>query len=108
MRFRFLILLAMLAVFNFAAPGVDARPAQNNTDTNRDLQGNWHGKLNATFGGLRLVLKISKALDGTFKATMDSPDQGAVNLQVDTFTFKDSYVRFEMDAIHASFDGSLS
>lgn len=108
MRFRLLILLATLAVLNFAAPGVGARPAQNNTDNNQNLQGNWQGKLNATFGGLRLVLKISKAADGTFKATMDSPDQGAIGMPVDTFTFKDSYVRFEMNEIHASFDGGLS
>ena len=100
-----LVLLCSVAVLNADAGQVtSSQPA--NTDTS--IQGNWQGKLNATFGGLWLVLKISKAADGTFKATMDSPDQGAMDLPVDRFIFKDSYVRFEMNQIHASFDGGLS
>ncbi|PYT04865.1 MAG: hypothetical protein DMF60_13900, partial [Acidobacteria bacterium] len=38
----------------------------------------------------------------------DSPDQGVPDLSVDTITFKDSYLRFEMKDIDANFDGGLS
>ncbi len=72
------------------------------------IQGNWRGTLSSPAGKLRLILKISRGADGKLKATLDSPDQGAVDLQVDSITFKDSYVRFEMQMIQASFDGGLS
>jgi pimeloyl-ACP methyl ester carboxylesterase len=115
MRFRSFVFFMMLVAVVLAIGPVSANARTQSTgnhppsvDDRQNLQGNWHGKLNATFGGLRLVLKISKAADGTFKATMDSPDQGAVDLAVDEFTFKDSYVRFEMNDIHASFNGGLS
>src|SRR4030095_7318978 len=45
---------------------------------------------------------------GSLKASLDSPDQGASDLRVDTITFKDSYLWFEMKDIQATFDGGLS
>jgi len=74
----------------------------------RGIEGNWQGTLVSSVGRLRLILKVSKAAHGSYTATMDSPDQRAPNLRVDTITFKDSYVHFEMNDINASFDGGLS
>jgi pimeloyl-ACP methyl ester carboxylesterase len=74
----------------------------------RDIQGNWQGVLNTAVGKLRLILKVTRTADGTLKATMDSPDQHANDLPVATFSFKESYVHFEMPTISASFDGALS
>lgn len=74
----------------------------------QNIQGNWRGTLTSAVGKLRLVLKVSKAADGSLKATMDSPDQRAPDLAVDSITSNDSYVHFEMEAIGASFDGGLS
>jgi len=92
-----------------AAPGNQKTASSAaNVKTGRNIQGTWQGILNSQVGKLRLVLKISKAADGALKATMDSPDQGAADLPVDTITFKDSYLRFEMKDIQANFDGGLS
>ncbi|HXF40369.1 MAG TPA: alpha/beta hydrolase, partial [Blastocatellia bacterium] len=92
-----------------ATPPGQSSPGQiENRDAKRPgIEGNWEGSLNSTAGKLRLILKISKVGDA-FKATMDSPNQGASDLKVDTFTLDDSYVHFVMNDIEASFDGGLS
>ena len=93
---------------NSAADQKGDGPA-NIVDSNRqNIQGDWRGTLNSQVGKLRLILKVSKAADGRLRATMDSPDQRAPDLAVDSITFEDSYVHFEMEAIGASFDGGLS
>ena len=40
------------------------------------LEGNWSGSLQAGDTVLHLVLHVSKTEDGSFKATIDSLDQG--------------------------------
>ena len=115
MRIGSVVLCVMLFGFGAAAKTVDAAPPfQSTTQSDgvdagaRSIQGNWQGALNARFGKFRLVVKVSKAADGKFKATLDSPDQGAADLPVDTISFQDSCVRFELKEIQASFDGGLS
>src|SRR5262245_8153308 len=73
-----------------------------------NIEGAWEGTLD--FGGakLRLVLKISKAADGSLTAKADSPDQGAIDLPVDTISLKDGAVRFEMKRTMASYEGTLN
>lgn len=55
---------------------------------------------------LRLVLKVSRAGDG-FVARLDSLDQNAMNLPIDRITIEGASMRFAMDAIGASFVGTL-
>jgi pimeloyl-ACP methyl ester carboxylesterase len=107
---RVLSLVFLIIQFAFLSAPATAdpmQPGQGNNASRAGIEGNWEGTLNSAAGKLRLVLKISKVGDA-FKAAMDSPDQGAVNLAVDTFTFEDSFVHFEMKGIQASFDGGLS
>lgn len=106
-----LLLFAVGSKIGIANAGTSDQNSAGQTsgvETTKDIQGTWQGILNSPAGQLRLVLKISKAADGTLKATMDSPDQGAADLRVDTINFKDSYLRFEMKDIQATFDGGLS
>jgi pimeloyl-ACP methyl ester carboxylesterase len=81
-----------------------ATPAQATSG----VEGNWQGALDVGNFKLRLVLKISRAADGTLKATVDSLDQSAKDLVVDTITFQDGTLKFEMKALSASFSGNLS
>lgn len=55
---------------------------------------------------LRLVLKVSRAGDG-FVARLDSLDQNAMNLPIDRITIDGATMQFAMDAIGASFVGTL-
>ena len=49
----------------------------------QDVVGNWQGTLKAGAIALRIVLHVSKADDGSLKATMDSLDQGAMGMRRD-------------------------
>lgn len=72
------------------------------------VEGNWRGALDVGAFKLRLVLKISKSADGKLTATVDSLDQNAKDLVVDTITLQDGALNFEMKALSASYTGTLS
>ncbi|MGH9874827.1 MAG: alpha/beta hydrolase family protein [Pyrinomonadaceae bacterium] len=72
------------------------------------IEGNWSGALDVGTFKLRLVLKISKSAEGKLTATVDSLDQNAKDLVVDTITFEEGTLKFEMKALGASYVGTLS
>jgi pimeloyl-ACP methyl ester carboxylesterase len=93
------------------APQISAVSAAIQTPTSQaasGVEGNWQGALEVSAFKLRLVLKISKTPEGKLTATVDSLDQGAKDLVVDTITFQDGTLRFEMKALSASYVGTLS
>ena len=69
------------------------------------IEGNWQGTIDAA--NLRLVVKISKASDGTLAAKIDSPDQGTSDLQVDSVVMNEKTLRLEIKRIGASFEGTI-
>lgn len=71
------------------------------------LSGIWEGVLEVPGARLRLVLKVTSGAEG-LKATLDSLDQGALNLSVDSITVQDAAVTFEMKAIGGGFRGRLN
>jgi pimeloyl-ACP methyl ester carboxylesterase len=67
----------------------------------------WKGLLDVGSAKLHLVLKVwSEA--GARHGALDSPDQGASDLAIDTLTWADGHVHFEMKALGASYDGTLT
>ena len=56
---------------------------------------------------LRLVFKIYKDKNNNLIATMDSPDQGTMDIPVDAVTISDSTIRFDLPNLKAYYDGSL-
>jgi len=71
-----------------------------------DLTGKWLGELKIE-QDLRLVLKVVET-DAGVEATLDSLDQGAMGLAVDTVEIKDGKLVFSMSALSASFEGQLN
>src|SRR3954468_620200 len=66
--------------------------------------GTWNGVFDFNGTKLHLVLKISAGdTSGNYKATMDSPDQGASDLPVDSVTADGDNFAFVMNAIGASY-----
>src|SRR5437879_5153481 len=61
----------------------------------KPLDGNWHGVLKIGPAELRLVFRVSKDKDGKLKASLDSPDQGAKGLPVDSVTREGREVKLE-------------
>ena len=49
----------------------------------KNIAGAWEGKLNAGGASFRIIFRFDKQTDGSYKATMDSPDQGANGLPCD-------------------------
>ena len=72
----------------------------------KELEGFWEGKLKVTAGiELRLVLKVEKGKDGTLKAALASPDQGANNIPISAIDLKDDTLTFESKIIGAKYSG---
>lgn len=67
----------------------------------------WEGVLDVGSAKLRLVLKVT-VINGKFEATLDSLDQGTMNLPVERVQHDASAVRFEMSAIGAQFAGVMN
>jgi hypothetical protein len=74
----------------------------------KGIDGEWMGTLKPPGAELRLALHISKSEDGSLKATIDSIDQGANGIPVNSISLKDSKLTFNVDSIGGSYEGKVS
>ncbi|PWT94180.1 MAG: alpha/beta hydrolase [Blastocatellia bacterium] len=103
-----LFILATLSTCALLGPLAGPLSAQTATQ-NKSVAGTWLGVLSIGGAKLRLVLHVEDAGSGALKATVDSVDQpNGNNLQVDTITYKDNALHFEMKALTIVYDGVLS
>jgi hypothetical protein len=72
------------------------------------IAGDWSGTLNAAGVQLRPALHVSAGESGSFKATLDSLDQGAIGIPVSTIALNGSTVSFQINAIRSSYEGTLN
>jgi pimeloyl-ACP methyl ester carboxylesterase len=70
-------------------------------------EGDWKGTLDAGVVKLDLVLHVLRK-DGALSATLDSPDQGATGLSIDSISITGKLLRFEMKSLGASYEGTFS
>jgi pimeloyl-ACP methyl ester carboxylesterase len=88
-----------LAIFLFAATVTRAQ----------EIAGDWQGALSVGAAELRLVLHVTRASDGSLKATLDSIDQpGANGIPVNSITLKDSKLNLEVQTVHGTYEGKVS
>lgn len=65
--------------------------------TDSDLQGHWTGTLPGDYGlRLHLAVNIAQMADGSFSATLDSPDQQLMAMPFNTVKYASSNVRLDM------------
>jgi hypothetical protein len=69
------------------------------------ITGDWQGTIDTGSQKLRLVLHVTGDQKMGWKATVDSLDQKAMGLTVDTITLADSTLNFEMNRLQANFTG---
>ena len=74
----------------------------------RDVVGTWEGALDVGTVKLKLVLHVAGEKDGSLSATLDSPDQNAKDLPVDSVSVTDNNFRFEMKSLAAVYEGKLT
>src|SRR5208283_4706644 len=72
-----------------------------------DLAGNWQGALEVGQAKLRLLFKISRTPGGVLTGKLNSLDQGAKDIPVETITVKDNTVRLEVKIVQGVYEGSL-
>jgi len=72
------------------------------------IEGIWLGTLKTPGADVRLVFSISSDPEGGYKAAMDSPDQGAKDITMDSVVFKDGLVTIEFKAAMIHYEGTLS
>ncbi len=78
------------------------------TAATQDITGQWNGLLKIQEGvQLRLVFHISKTESG-YASTMDSPDQGAKGLPVNSTKFENNTLNLEATALGMTYTGTLS
>jgi hypothetical protein len=69
------------------------------------VDGSWHGELGGS-AGLRLVLNLTRAGDGSLRGLLDSVDQGS-KLAIDSISTSNDRLRFEIKAIGGVYEGKL-
>src|ERR1044071_3335399 len=72
-----------------------------------DFNGTWEGKISVGVD-LRIVFHVVGNADGSYKSTMDSPDQGGFNLPCDTTIISNGNISIEMKAINAVYTGKFT
>lgn len=71
-------------------------------------EGNWVGRLKTPGGELTLAFRVTRDSAGRLAATIDSPDQGALGVIVDTILFDDGRLLLKVNQIQGLFEGTLS
>lgn len=71
-----------------------------------NFSGIWNATLNVA-GSLHLVLHIQQQQDGTYVATLDSPDQNATGIKCDKATATGNTFTFTIDKLRVSYTGNL-
>lgn len=74
----------------------------------QEIVGTWSGAIETPNGNLRINFHISRADDGGYATTFDSPDQNAFGIPVDSTTYKAPELTFKVNAINFSYKGSLA
>jgi pimeloyl-ACP methyl ester carboxylesterase len=70
-----------------------------------DLTGSWEGSLG---GRLRMILHFERGSSGGWKGKLDSPDQGAMGIPLDTVSFTGDSLRCELRAANAAYVAQMN
>jgi len=104
MRRTGLFMIALM-VLGISISGAASEQAQAQTF---NPAGIWVGTISIGGVDIRIVLKIVARPDGSLAATMDSPDQGAKDIPVDTVKVAGVRLQFEMKSIQGTYDGTFN
>lgn len=74
---------------------------------NVDVKGIWQGSLKVSGTELRIVFKISMGEGDALTATMDSPDQGAIDIPVDEVIVEGDNLTLKVKSIGGVYEGKL-
>jgi len=75
--------------------------------TTNDVIGDWRGTLDAGSAKLRLVFHVKQRPGAGLAGTMDSIDQGARGIPVESVRFTNSTLRMEVKSVNGVYEGTL-
>jgi uncharacterized protein len=87
------------------ARGIQAAPAQE--ATRPGVEGAWTGTLDARGTKLRIVFRVSKDADGSWKTLLDSPDQGVKDIPVNETLVRGDSLIFKSAAVMGTYEGLI-
>jgi fermentation-respiration switch protein FrsA (DUF1100 family) len=99
--------LGLALCAGLAVPSVRGADKDPPKAGDKGLEGIWQGTLKIGNVELRLAFKVTKK-DDKLTATLDSIDQGAKDIPVDSVEQKDATVTFTMAKLKASFEGTMN
>jgi len=70
-------------------------------------EGDWEGTLDAGPVKLRIVVHITRK-EGAYGGTLDSPDQGAMGIPIETVTVTGDSIKMDMKSMRATYVGKLA
>jgi uncharacterized protein (TIGR03435 family) len=100
------IFLSLLCIFALTTVSASSLHAQNASPA-PDISGTWQGTL-PVGKGLRIVLKISKADSGGWKAAFYSIDQTPQPIPVSSITLQGTTLKFAITLASLTYEGTLS
>ena len=104
----YILFLIVLLLLSTISTTVSAQQISDGMQEILTIEGIWEGKLKVPGAELRIVAHIAITPEGTFSATLDSPDQGVTGIPVDEIVFKDKSVHMEIKLIGGIFEGKLN
>jgi uncharacterized protein len=69
------------------------------------IKGAWQGTLDVMGSKLRIVFRVEKNTDGSFKTVLDSPDQGAKDIPVNETIIKGDSLFFKVAVVTGGYEG---
>jgi len=104
----FQLSISSLFLFSIASAQTQVLHKPEPHHSSPSMEGHWAGSLQAGEAVLHLVLHVSKAADGSFKATIDSLDQGVYGIEVSSLALKGTVLKFNVPSVAASYEGKFS
>ncbi len=77
------------------------------SQNNEKIKGKWLGTLKLPAIELRVVFNVSENEDGSLKTTLDSPDQGAYDITVDSTIYNYPDIKFVILAVKGFYEGKF-
>jgi uncharacterized protein len=72
------------------------------------IEGNYTGTLQAGEAQLHLILHLTKSVNGSLHATLDSLDQSVYAIEASSISFSSSTLKLEVASVGAHFEGKIS
>ena len=106
-----LLLCTLMMAVSFAGPSPTQGEHHLQQPTTQTVQvkpeGDWEGTLDAGAAKLKLIIHVVRKGE-QLTATLDSPDQGATGLPIDSISVTDSLIQLDMKSLGATYKGKFT